>query len=793
MNRTPTCLMTVLLSLAAALIARADPGKPAVAWRAIGPGEFGAMFGVGISPHDSKVIVAGGDMGFAFMTRDGGQHWRMLGRSGGDPFANPGYRGVWAVHFDPLGRERVFIGSTHGLFRSTDEGETWRIVLGGDAGNVIGAITTDPTDSNIVYAASGMGARMNVGWSLGKVWKSADGSGTWKDITPRDLPGRCNWVTIAADPQSPVTAGQGHSRVYLCGQGGLYVSEDAGRDWTSLTKFLPDGGVHLNQPGPHDSGASTLVLAPGAKRSRLFITLKARQTSGGPLGGVYRSDDGGRTWAERNRGLEGAIASMAKAGREYTYSLLVGCRAKPNVMYWANYPHGVFRTSDGGETWRPLLDLKTEWFRAPDFDGRQTDWLLRRHGGNFAQSYYNAFGPANGLACSATDPEAVAYTDNAGLGVSFDGGKHWTEPGFEYGEAFRPNAFGDRPPMRLTHKVRSRGLQLIVPMCLAVDPFDRQTIAIGHEDVGLVISRDGGRWWEWAWHGMLEGERNNILAIIYDPAVRGRLWAGGGGWNASGHVYQSDDAGRTFRRIGIPPLTAEAQRSKRELYVHALALGPTLREHTRPLYAGTDFGLFRTTDGGLAWQAIPLGSGPAPHVRHLRVDPAGSGRLYAAVEGQPEGAGGLYGSSDGGQHWTRLGSGAIGAVRSLSLCEATGTLYVLGDSKPAGGVFASRTLWRSDDHGLTWMKLDQRPAACAGADPRDPRRVYLVSYAGDVTRGKVNVYRSADRGRSWAPVGDAIPLSPGGDGNQVVFDPTNPARLFVLHNSGTFEAIEETP
>src|SRR5512139_494994 len=76
------CLLAAALGVACAcgvspMAGAAAPKPGAVAWRAIGPGQFGAMFGIGISPHDSKVIVAGGDMGLAFMTRDGGQHWEM--------------------------------------------------------------------------------------------------------------------------------------------------------------------------------------------------------------------------------------------------------------------------------------------------------------------------------------------------------------------------------------------------------------------------------------------------------------------------------------------------------------------------------------------------------------------------------------------------------------------------------------------------------------------------------------------------------------------------------------------
>ncbi|MBN1675097.1 MAG: hypothetical protein JXR37_28915, partial [Kiritimatiellae bacterium] len=147
-----------------------QPGQ--VRWRSIGPGPGGAMFGPTFSPHDSKVIVCGVDMGLAFMTRDGGKTWKILGRNGaqpagdsaqaGEPFGNPGYRGMWNCCFDPKRPARIFIGSTHGLYRTTDGGANWRLVRGGTAADTFGAIAVDPTDPNIVYSANGADARHDV-------------------------------------------------------------------------------------------------------------------------------------------------------------------------------------------------------------------------------------------------------------------------------------------------------------------------------------------------------------------------------------------------------------------------------------------------------------------------------------------------------------------------------------------------------------------------------------------------------------------------------------------------------
>ncbi|MBT4821501.1 MAG: hypothetical protein HON70_37680, partial [Lentisphaerae bacterium] len=547
--------------------------------------------------------------------------------------------------------------------------------------------------------------------------------------------------------------------------------------------------------GPYTSGICDLVLVPGTRNSTIFATIQGRYTDPEKKlwqGGVYASYDCGKTWVEKNKGLERSLPRLAKG--PHSYSLIAGCRAQPSVMYWAAW-NGVYKTEDSGETWALTTHLGTEWKKGPDFDGKEIHWRLRRHESNFDQSYYNAYGPANGLACSASDPDAVAYTDNAGIAVSHDGGAHWTEPGFEFGEAVWPNAFGDRPPMRLTHKVRSRGIQLIVPLDLAVDPFAPKTIAIGHCDIGLMISRDGGEWWEWGYREILTGERNYIRAITYDPQVKGRMWVAGGGWNGTGHVYRSDDGGHNFQVAGIPHLNAEVERSGRKLYVHDLVLVPHPNADTPTLYAATDFGIFTTDDAGASWKNGTIGLEAFPHVKHVVSDPAEPERLYATAAttaGTAHDAG-LFRSDDSGCNWVRLGTGTIGLVRSLSLGKTTGVIYVIALAPGQAGYWSPRSLYHSLDHGETWARLDDRFGACVAAHPAVPGKVFYMTFAQDIRRDTVNVRRSTDNGQSWQPVAGDIPLSPGGTGNQLIFDPNDPARFFLLHNSGTYEGRESTP
>ncbi|MBW8870583.1 MAG: hypothetical protein JF563_07445 [Acidobacteriales bacterium] len=103
----------VLLILTLQAIAADRPGGFTV----IGPGGGGAMFHPTISPHDPNTVLVACDMTGAYITHDGGRNWRMLN-----------LRDV--VHFfafDPIDPKTMYAG-TRNLWRSTDAGETWKLI-----------------------------------------------------------------------------------------------------------------------------------------------------------------------------------------------------------------------------------------------------------------------------------------------------------------------------------------------------------------------------------------------------------------------------------------------------------------------------------------------------------------------------------------------------------------------------------------------------------------------------------------------------------------------------------------
>lgn len=770
-------------------------------WHEIGPGEGGWMHGVAISPHDLNTMIAGLDMGSAYATRDGARHWDVVGQSGTIPLGQPGYRGFYCAAFDPKRPRTVWIGSTHGVFKSEDGGQTWAAKLGGDPDWSFGALAVDPADPDIVYAGIGQNPDGAAGWLHGQVWKTTDGGATWQEAArpggklAGDPAKARGWSHLLIDPLSPVLPGRGHARVYIVGPGGLFVSDDAGGSWAPLEAGTPGGMVNLNPRDPTHlmSSACDLALLPPGPHARegysaVLATFRVRYADAAHtqvLGGVYRSDDGGLTWQDGNSGLTGDLKTVADRG-EGTALLLSACASQPRRVYLASF-RNVFGSRDGGASWRRLTESDSDWAPITDSSGGTGHWNLRRF--NQDGGGGEAYGIAS-LAVAPTDPDRVAYTDAGGVRLTTDGGRTWASAMNDFGRAIHPKMFGDRPPMRATHLQRGRGEQLIVARNLAVNPFDPRTIAIAYDDLGPEISRDGGVWWEWAWNGVQHGERDDADAIAYDPRRPGHLFLGCDDRpGPTRHIYESDDGGRSFRPHTLPALAGAADKGK-PTATDALLVDPRGPAAQTTIYAGTSVGLFRTGDSGVTWQDI---SGPMAgrYVHRLVQVQSRPSRLYAGLR-DPSGStrGGLFRSADSGQSWTQLGKGFLGDIQSLSVCQAHPNVVVVAAGPPdgtGGSAWEQITLWRSEDGGDMWTHLDTRRAAFAAVSPVDPNTVYLCTWAKDIRTEITGLWVSRNGGKTWRDGNKNLSLALAGPQDGIVFDPHDAHHLFLIQDSGVYE------
>ncbi len=211
------------------------------------------------------------------------------------------------------GQPNVFyMGAVNGgVWKSDDFGRTWTPIFDGQPTQSIGAIAVAPSDPNIIYVASGEGlARPDLSIGDG-IYKSTDAGKTWTHLGLRNTQGI---PALAVDPRNP-------NRVFAAALGhpyganeerGIYLSTDGGQNWQKvLSKDANVGGsdVEIDPSNPDIVYASLWEV-------RLGPWEDGNQYSG-TGGGVFKSTDGGKTWRTLTNGLPKGIIQV-DVGHERT-------------------------------------------------------------------------------------------------------------------------------------------------------------------------------------------------------------------------------------------------------------------------------------------------------------------------------------------------------------------------------------------------------------------------------------------------------------------------------------------
>ncbi|GEM_PF-2891958 len=280
-------------------ISREARARPA--WAPSGNLASIAFYAVAADAGDADVAYAAGGESI-YKTTDGGTSWMdLLGPESG--------RDVRALAVDGA---RVLAATRDGdILRSTDGGATWTVTADGDdIGELNKSLTVDPTAGAIAYAGDFSLAAKTAQDSY--LIKTTDGGSTWAHLP--DIPG--------GELRAYALAVTGSGRLYAGGTGtpNAAVSTDGGLTWTAIGLESPNY-------------VYSLAIDPAAPLG-LFAGTRDN--------GVYRTSDGGMTWAQKSQGLPSSFA--------YAVNALVVSRLDASTLFAGTF-EGFHVTSDAAETW----------------------------------------------------------------------------------------------------------------------------------------------------------------------------------------------------------------------------------------------------------------------------------------------------------------------------------------------------------------------------------------------------------------------------------------------------------
>jgi photosystem II stability/assembly factor-like uncharacterized protein len=609
--------------------------------RSIGPAVMGGRIADIDAVNDKRLTIyvgsAGGglwkssDAGVTFKPIFDKQPSLSIGAVKVDP-SDP--KIVWVGTGESWTRNSVSIGT--GLYRSKDGGENWQ-KMGLENTERIARILISPKDSNTVYVCA-PGRLWNPNPERG-IFKTTDGGKTWNKVLYVDENTGC--ADLAMDPEDPqvLFAGmwQFRRRPYSFESGGpksaLYKSTDGGATWKQLKNGLPEGTL----------GRIAVAVAP-SKHNVVYALVEAKRTA------LFRSDDSGGTWVEKN-------SSSNIAGRPFYFARLVVDPLDPNRVY---KPGLVLSASDdGGKTFALTSGGGLGGFGGPHSDFHAV-WI----------------NPKN------TD-EVMVGTDG-GVYQSEDRGTHWrflavlpvsqfyhvtydmAEPYNVYG-GLQDNGSWMGPSRHQSgiHNRDWRSVGFGDGMWVQVDPKDQDVIYVEYQ--GGRISRFRKSVQErkdvrpLPRPGEPEFRFNWNTPIHLGPS--GALYLGGQ------FLFRSVNQGDSWERIS-PDLTTKnpewlkqeesggvtIDNSDAEKYETIFAISESPKD-ANVIWAGTDDGnLQLTRDGGKSWtnlvKNIP-GLPPNTWVTGIEASHFNSGMAYATFDGHMSGdmKTYVYKTADFGKNW----------------------------------------------------------------------------------------------------------------------------------------------
>lgn len=494
----------------------------------------------------------------------GAMRWRQVG-----PFRGGRALAVTGVEGEP--NLFYFGAASGGVWKSQDAGANWQPIFDTTDNASIGAIAIAPSDHNVIYVGSGEACiRGNITYGNG-VYKSLDGGKTWRNVGLHDSQ---HIGALIVDPKNP-------NIVFVAALGHVYGTNEERGVFRTL-----DGGATWQKVLYHDNktGAIDIVFDP-QNSNTLFASLwEAYRTpwslnSGGPGSGLYKSTDGGSTWAHLEGhglppGIMGRIGiSVSGADSNRVYAMIESKEG------------GLFRSDDGGENWIKMNEdgrlRQRAWYFTHVFaDPKAADTVYVLNTGMFRSTdggrtfnLLNApHGDHHGLWIDPQHPERMINSNDGGADISTDGGKTWST---QY----------NQPTAQFYHVITDNRW----PYFIYGAQQDNTTVAIkSYDDEGVIGRQD--------WYDVGGGESGYIAPYPPDSEV---VYANGE-YQASRYDHRSGEYTDITPWPVDPSGHGAGELTHRFQWTSPLMVSP---HDPNILYMAGEV-LWKSTNGGQSWSII---------------------------------------------------------------------------------------------------------------------------------------------------------------------------------------------
>jgi len=640
-----------------------------------------------------------------------------------------------------------YFGSTGGgVWKTTDGGMFWENVSDGFFKRAsVGAIAVAQADPNVLYVGMGESCiRGNVSHGDG-VYKSTDAGRSWSHLGLEDTRHISKIRVHPANPDVVYVGAAGHAHG-PSQERGVFRSRDGGKSWEKVLFRSEDAGVN------------DLSMDPFNPRVLYAAFWEARRhpwalTSGGPGSGVFKTTDGGDTWTEisHNKGLP--KGTLGKVGIAASGAL----RDRLFAIVEAD-DGAVFRSEDGGQTWDKLSDNRELRQRAwyyhhifPDPRDSETVWVLNvetwksHDGGQTFSTFAIPHGDNHDLWIDPRDPRHMIEGNDGGATITFNGGETWSSIYNQPTAEMYHVTTDTRTPYRV-YGAQQDNTTITVP---SRSPL----VAITHQEYFEI----GG------------GESGYIAVRPDNPNI---IFAG----SYLGYLTRYDHSTGQTRSIEVWPEEILGGGAVDAKYRFQWTFPITLSPHDPNVLYVTGNYVFKSTDEGATWQRIgkdltrgdeaKMASSGGP----LTKDNTGAefyGTIFAFAEsplerglfwaGSDDGL--VHISRDGGANWQNITPAGLPEWTLISIIEPSphdaasayvaATRYKLDDFAPY--------IFKTSDYGSSWTRITSGipDNVFVRAVREDPRRRGLL-YAGTET----GVYLSYDDGANWHPLKGNLPIVP---------------------------------